>query len=271
MNQVKLKELFRYKVERAKGLVHRSVNIPVDHNSSDLYIVEFPKSGITWMSTILLNYHFLLQEVNIRASYFNLEQFVPDIHVSRRIGSYKLFDSYRLIKSHAEFTTHYRHMIYLVRNPWSVFSSYQAFLNGNDHIQIDEVELLKSVQYGPIAWARHVSGWLHSKNRQKLLLIRFEDLREKSSSILTDLLGNLGVRINDTILQEAISLSSLDKMKQSDSLFRKMCPYKKFAFVRKGESQSGLSLDTKEKIYALCRNVVEEVYSSDEINEFMKS
>ena len=43
-------------------------------NNSDLFIVEFPKSGITWFSTIIANTMMLVDEERRFATHFNLEQ-----------------------------------------------------------------------------------------------------------------------------------------------------------------------------------------------------
>jgi len=54
------------------------------HN--DVYVVEFPKSGVTWLSTILANMALISSGREEVASFTGLQIFVPDIHVTRDVG-----------------------------------------------------------------------------------------------------------------------------------------------------------------------------------------
>ena len=110
-----LTQSYHFLKDRADYFRYRS-STPKSVKSSDLYIVEYPKSGITWFSSILASSCMSQAGIAIRPSYFNLEQFVCDIHVNRDIPDNVNFPYYRLIKSHAGYNPFYRHMIYLVRN-----------------------------------------------------------------------------------------------------------------------------------------------------------
>ena len=57
---------------------------PTIPSSADIYIVEFPKSGITWLSMLLA--YCTNESLRIKPSFFNLNLFIPDILKAKKIG-----------------------------------------------------------------------------------------------------------------------------------------------------------------------------------------
>lgn len=75
---------------------------PRNPRHDDVYIVELPKSGITWLSTIIANINLLESNEKIKITFYNVHQYIPDIHSSLNINYHPLwsFPKFRFIKSH---------------------------------------------------------------------------------------------------------------------------------------------------------------------------
>src|SRR5262249_53515567 len=148
-------------IGRLVGKVTAEDGRPVDHLRSDLYLVEFPKSGITWLSFLVANVNLLLSgRGDQEATFFNIHDLVPDIHVGRQLGPpATLKPGYRIIKSHNSFNPLYYKVVYLARDPRHVMPSYHAFLRELGHRDWSLEEMVRDPTFGIRAWCRHVHGW----------------------------------------------------------------------------------------------------------------
>ena len=73
--------------ERLRSYRNELKTTPTNKRYDDLFVVAYPKSGVTWFSCLLANLSLRLSEDRRRATFFNLQIFVPDIHVSNHLGS----------------------------------------------------------------------------------------------------------------------------------------------------------------------------------------
>lgn len=239
----------RYK----RMLASRSTATNPRHN--DVYIVEFPRSGITWLSAMLANMALLASGRSEVASFTTSHLYIPDIHVTKTIGE-MAYDvpPVRLIKSHAEFNPHYAFVVYLARHPLHVMRSFYRFkLDRADEVG-DFDSFCRSRRYGVPAWRRHVNSWLTGGiAAQRLHLIRYEDLVEDAASELRTLNENFGWRIREGIIDEAVSRCSVEKMKAAENLYRTRNPRYTMHFV-KAENDLDVSGETIEYIEKQCRD-----------------
>jgi hypothetical protein len=207
-----------------------------DHN--DVFLVEFPKSGITWLSFLIANS--LLKNHDENVTFYNYHKYIADIHqlrgakISNRI--YPL-NGYRFIKSHHEQTPSYYFVVYILRNPFDVMISYYRFMQSSGYRDSFE-NFVISKRYGIQNWVDHVKGWLVDNNdlAQRIHVIRYEDLMADATQELSSLFANLGLRIDKPRIQKALADSSKENMKKSEELYKNFNPvYKKsnMDFVRK--------------------------------------
>jgi hypothetical protein len=230
--------------------------LPTKQKNSDVYIVEFPKGGITWFSTIVANINLIESNSKQRATYFNIQQLIPDIHMNRNILDEPMWDTpkSRFIKSHHEWCPYYNHVIYLVRNPVSVMNSYYHYTTMLNIFNGTFEEFIKDKRFGLETWKCHVESWLlRGESSQRIHMIKYEDLKEKPLDTLKSLYFNLGLKIDDSIILDAIELSNFENMKITENHYKRFNPNSSLVFVREGKSK--VEIDKKVEKHILDNTV----------------
>lgn len=206
--------------------------------SNDVYIVEYPMSGITWLSTILANLALPSSgREDFEVTFANLRLLNPDIHHGTELGT-PIYHSppLRFIKSHAAFQAGYKFSIYLVRHPQKVASSYYRYMGKRGHIDMPFGRFSRDPKIGIKTWCDHVDSWLEGNPKGGILhLMRYEDLLEDSLGELRDLCRNLGWRVTDEMIIDAIERSRVSQMKVSEELFVSRDPRYRSGFVKSQE------------------------------------
>lgn len=228
--------------------------------NSDLFIIEFPKSGITWFSTILVNIALIKTGQSLRVTHFNIEQFVGDVHVSRDVRTILQYPGYRIIKSHEAYRREYRHVIYLVRNPISVMNSYYHFALSNGLYCGSFARFIRSKKFGIEIWNSHVTSWLSPIAPLKLHLIRYEDLMDFPNKTISNLLLNIGWCVSEEIISDALSKSCFSEMKNDNNLYKLNNPARKYDFVREGKKETIIDKQDKAYILEVTREIGSLVY-----------
>jgi Sulfotransferase domain len=256
-----LKKIFRDGVEYFRWIEHKKT-LPSNPKHDDIYLVEFPKSGVTWLSHLLGSTENLLVSSNVKVTIFNNHKYIPDIHQLRGSKIRRFLDR-TFIKSHSEFNPYYFFIVYLIRNPVDVMISFYNFKLDHGYKQSFDV-FLQDKRCGVSAWKRHVNSWHYkSVGEQKMHFIRYEDLVENPSQEIQKIYDNLGVEITDLMLSEAVSLSSIDVMKASEEHYRKHNPNYTVNFVgREGKkvSKAGCSQAALDYILTELRDEIECFY-----------
>lgn len=258
MKQV-VKQILKDSKEYLRYLKYKNT-LPNNPNNSDLYIVEFPKGGITWFSTIVANTCFLEEGINKTATHYNLEQFIGDVHQNNMINDNNIFPYHRIIKSHDSFNWYYRHVIYLVRNPFSVMESYYHFTTNNNSFDGTFEEFIKDEKFGIKTWVNHVESWIRPQKVLKLHYLRYEDLIDNPFKTIFDLYKNLGWNIDETKIKLSIELSNFDNMKKLNNHYKRFCPFRKYDFVRNGGKETEIDKKLEKYIYDSSLDILKELY-----------
>ncbi|MBN8197314.1 sulfotransferase domain-containing protein [Thalassospira povalilytica] len=213
--------------------------LPSSPRIDDTFLVEFPKSGITWLTFLIASVNLQKSGIERQPTFFAINDLVPDIHVSRHLPPPLPFPDMRFIKSHAGYNPLYSKVIYLVRDPRDVMVSYYAFArklgwyNGSLH------DMIKDPQFGIKAWVAHANSWLdETKPSVSFNVIRYEDLQANAGGVLKRIYSLLGYSIEDEIIGRAVDLASFSAMKENEAFCSENNPTlpADFKFVREGGS-----------------------------------
>ena len=93
----------------------RNKHLPKKPLSNDIYLVEYPKSGITWLCFLISNSIISNENNNsIKATFFNIQQLISDVQMSRDVPINNLWNTNtpRFIKSHYDYKQDYNNIIY---------------------------------------------------------------------------------------------------------------------------------------------------------------
>lgn len=228
----------------------RNDTTPIFPRHDDLFLVSYPKSGSTWLSFIIANINIAMSNRNEVVNFFNIHDFVPDIHLENRINDIRTsFPGYRIIKSHATLNPDYKKVVYLVRNPHDVMLSYYHFVAAQNKFSGSLAEFVRSPQFGIDAWHSHLQGWHDSSPvGLRIYFMRYEDMKIDTVKTLTSMYNILGHKLPETIISEAVERASFSNMKKVESEWGwgNRPAGEKMEFVREGKVGEGSKELSKE-------------------------
>ncbi|MCH2276684.1 MULTISPECIES: sulfotransferase domain-containing protein [Thalassospira] len=216
--------------------------MPSQPQMDDTFLVEFPKSGITWLSFLIASVNLQKSGIDRQPTFFAISDLVPDIHSSRHLPPPLPFPGHRFIKSHALHNPLYRKVIYLVRDPRDAMVSYHVFASKLGWYQGTLSEMIRDPHYGIEAWVNHAQSWLtQTRPSVSFCVIKYEDLCNDTAGILRDIYTLLGFTIEDEVIHRAVESSSFSKMKENEAFCaeKNLTLPKDFTFVRKGGTSRG--------------------------------
>jgi hypothetical protein len=186
---------------------------------SDVFIASYPKSGITWT-------RFVLFEIlsGLPAGFKSTNQLMTGIGQHTK-GLRLLPGGGRLIGTHEQYRNDYGRAIYVVRDARDVLLSEFAFLKALEYFRGDLDKFISTFlltcgsAYGYGPWQRHVSSWLDSPiaGVEKLLVVRYEDLRQDPVAWFTRMTEFLGVDVDQEKIKLAVENNSIQKMREKEN------------------------------------------------------
>lgn len=228
--------------ENAQNIAHHRNLLALAESPchDDLYIVSFPKSGATWMDFLMANVHLRMSGDKRSVNFYNVHNFIPDIHYSRNVRNAEQgFPGFRIMKSHSGLNPFYKNVVYVIRDPRDVMVSYFNFLRGLGQFPGNISELIRSAENGILAWVNHVNGWWkHSSAALPFFVVQYERLKTDPLEELKRFYAFLGFDIPADILRSAIEASSFERMREMEAeLNYGGRPIGEgFLFMRKGKS-----------------------------------
>ena len=118
---------------------------------------------------------------------------------------------------------------------------------------------IRDKNFGIKSWTNHVNSWLNYSNKSQMIhLLKYEDLIKNTFSEIKELYSNLGIHVSDEIIQHAITLSSLENMRNSEEIYRKHNPFYTLSFVGKKDKIKKNELLTEEN-FLFIKNISEPI------------
>jgi hypothetical protein len=155
------------------------------------------------------------------AGFDHVNHLIPDIG-RHRSSPEMLPRGGRLIKTHEVYRSAYRRAIYITRDVRDVVLSEFDYEMARRRISEDFGTFLmlslKSNVNGYGCWQEHVLSWLGSPlaATDKLLTIKFEDLRVRTEDTLTVIAEFLGVEVDREAIRTAITNNSVHRMREKE-------------------------------------------------------
>ncbi|MFQ5469338.1 MAG: sulfotransferase domain-containing protein [Gammaproteobacteria bacterium] len=209
----------------------------IDVFDDDIFLVSYPRSGNTWLRFLLA----MIVKQATDVDFNNIERYIPDIYRNDNDTLLKI-GSPRIIKSHEKYNTGYPNVIYLVRDVRDVIVSnyhfgkkmgYEGDFSSCFNSLITE-PYDKGLAFG--TWTDNVQSWLDHKDN--LSLIKYESLVNSPLQAVTNLLSNLSIQVENTIIEHAIAECSFEKMRAKEQTTQGIDyinASKGNEFIRKGE------------------------------------
>ena len=217
--------LIRAKAARSRIRIPRVWSWHIGLKPQDIFQASYPRSGSTWLRFILFQ---ILQ--GEEAGFGKIDKCIPEIHQHRGVPPI-LPAGGRLIKTHEQYRKEYTRSVLLVRDVRDVILSSHAravelglaplVSNGDfDSFMLSMLEG-RALQMG--SWQEHTRTWLDSPlaKNGNLLVVRYEDLRNKPERALGQLLEFLGVTADSRVIRKAIDDNSLQQMRAKEDKARK--------------------------------------------------
>lgn len=182
---------------------------------NDVFLASYPRSGSTWLRFML--YESLLGE---SSGFKSVNQAIPDVKLHRD-GLPFMPGGARLIKTHEVYHPKYRKAVYLVRDPRDVALSEYAYQTALGLVSCDLDDYLNRFLndgVNPFAsWRRHIESWIASPlSEEKLLILRFEDLRSDTVKTIAQIAAFLELTPDEHRIRRAIADNTLDRMRAKE-------------------------------------------------------
>ena len=204
------------------SVVRRNASLPLAHalvrpQLGDRWIVSYPRSGSTWLRTILAA--LIYGEGGADPDVFN--RVIPGVS-GRRLPLVWLAPEPRLLHSHTTFRNGLSRVVYLVRDGRDAITSFYHYSTTRRGQPMDFAawyQLYSRRAYGP-RWHEHVYGWLtagRDRLGDQLLVVNFERLRSDPLSTVRQVASFLEVSRDDMAIERALDMAGLDRARTREA------------------------------------------------------
>ena len=264
-------------MKKLKSFFKKQGNKPL-YCQSDLFLAEFPKSGVTWISTLITaiestvspffgNAH---EKKDATPGFGRLSTLIPDDSLESSLGNAEsaIFGG-RVIKTHSEWRPCHQRSVYLYRHPGHVMVSYwtmlRAYRDPNASIGLEEFCLHQ--KFGLPAWKNHINSWINkSSPSATIVFLSYEQLLENTSRCLKNILTAFGRSISQDLIDHAVQASDRKKMSEAEQfLIQNDIRYrirfeKNYRFVGLENRNASLIQSIEPLVKQVCKEELDHLY-----------
>lgn len=212
------KKLIQSIVRDLKTLVFNGkshITVPLAHKlvgKMDVpYLVSFPRSGNTWVRTIVCN----ITNPEARGNPEIFNEVIPEVRL-REVYKIRRKNNLKLIKSHMVFAKDVQKAVYVVRDGRDAVISYYHYTTTRKGSNVGFSEWFDRYRrglFGP-TWHAHVESWLSQGEKRLgsgMLVVRFEDLKKDTIGTAGRIVEFLGIDTTHDQLRSAVDMASLEQ------------------------------------------------------------
>lgn len=181
------------------------------HAPEDVFVVAYPKSGITWFQHLLSG---ILYGINPAATRFGeINNMVPDVHYKKE---YLRRSSPMVFKSHNTPLPEYKRVLYLFRDGRDVTVSFYHHYAQKFKNDVTYDKIINGFYCSNVPWAEHVEMWKENPYDASIMYISYESLLTNPLPVLQNVANFLERTINDKKLEKIIERSSFENLKRKE-------------------------------------------------------
>lgn len=215
---------------------------------SDVYIAAYPRSGSTWLRTLLAN--ILDESAQSNPDVFNL--LIPAVSIRNSFKIHRLV-SPRLMMTHGRRRSSIRKKIYLIRDGRDSFiSSYHYHITRESlPFTIEEFYKLYHSQVYGLTWGQHTKSWLAKSGDvadEEMLMVRFDELKDRPETTIKQVCDFLALSVSNKNIERAISEASIERVRKIEETRQGRLASSDASFYRQGTSGQFLQDEYKSVI-----------------------
>ena len=202
----------------------------------DQYLVSFPRSGNTWVRTMLG--YLINPEANGNPDFTRSR--IPGISI-RKIKTINAQESPRLIKSHSWYRPSIPRAIYIVRDGRDVLVSLYHYYITREHKDLSFEKFFQGYlnrKFGQL-WHENVESWLtrgRDQLKENLLIISFEELKADPQQTLALTARFLDLPADESQITKAIDIANISRMRNIEVQRRGPIINENASFYRGGKT-----------------------------------
>jgi hypothetical protein len=237
----------------------------MNNNKEKLYVIGFPKSGNTWISRLLSD----VLNSNMRDDGRD-DKVNSAINSSNKKGKYLICKIHRILDGDSLKDIKKSKKVYVIRDPRAVMTSgffynYSNFseerINTSQLLKLFfnyEINVLNKSWQNNIffrlkifarkllflrdenpevgGWSNHVKYW---QNFDDIVIVKYEDFLSNTEVELSQLIHNLDISVDSSLIKEAVKRHSFNRMKNE---FMQKKDFTNVKFMRTGKKDSWINL-----------------------------
>ena len=203
--------------EAAKYFTHKKYS-----KESAACVYSYPKSGITWLRFILVNYLNLFYKLDMEVNLKTMFELIPNVQEGQTKGidtfNYYKFQNVPLITtSHEKNYSNKTKKIIILRSPFDILVS--DYYQNKYHIESykgDIKSFIRNNETGIYRLCRYLNYILQKNDKKNALIISYEELTNNNFNSVKKVLDILKIEVKTDILCKAIELSSFERISKSE-------------------------------------------------------
>lgn len=199
--------------------LRNKISLPLGHASigkrdDDQYLASFPRSGSTWLRTMLVD--IMDPEANSNPDVFNA--MIPGVSLTQ-IPKLRRLPSPRIIQSHTIYRPVIKRAVYTVRDGRDVLPSFYHYMTtrkGKPMAFEPWFDLYESGVYGK-RWDESVLSWM-DKGKQvlgdDLMVVHFERMKSQPVDVLLEVTQHLGIACEKSTIEKVAGEATIENARK---------------------------------------------------------